>query len=190
MLTTGLEHRGDDRRLRHVLARARLVVKDALRLVEVPLAGLIEELERVLEVVDVLLERAELPAEVGVGPHEDDARLGALDLESSGAARGRQRREPQGVVAPTGHDVHLGLGEVVPGGDLRGRDLDVLAVLSAPVSRLKAKAPFAPEVRAARADRLDAVDVELPERRGDAARRVDAVACAGQSSSPVIAFRP
>ena len=32
------------------------------------------------------------------------------------------------------------------------------------------------EVRASRADRLDPVDVELPERRGDAAGRVDAVA--------------
>ena len=57
------------------------------------------------------------------------------------------------------------------------------AVLSAPVSPVEGEGAVRAEVRAARADRFDAVDVELPERRGDAARRVDAVAGARQSST-------
>src|SRR5207253_7512512 len=97
-----LEHRGDDGRLRHVFAGARLVREDVLRFVEVPLAGLVEKLERVLKVVDVLLELAELAAEVGKRTYEDDAALGALDLQRRRAARGRQRREAEGVVAPAG----------------------------------------------------------------------------------------
>ena len=171
-----LDHRRHHHRLGHVLARARLVGEDALALVEVPLAGLVEELERVLEVVAVLGEPAELPAQVRERPREHDRALGALDLESGGAARRRGGGEAKGAVPPAGHDVHLDLREVVPARDLRARDLDVLGgVVGAgqPVERERA---VRPEVRAPRADRLDAVDVELPERRGDPAGGVDAVA--------------
>ena len=48
-----LHHRRDDRGRAHVLAGARLVVENLRNLVEVPLAGLVEELVGVLEVVHV-----------------------------------------------------------------------------------------------------------------------------------------
>ncbi len=141
--------------------------------------GLVEELERVLEVVAVLGEPAELPAQVRERPREEDGALGALDLESGGAARRRRRGEADGAVPPPGHDVHLDLREVVPARDLRARHLNVLVGVVGAGQSVERERAVRSEVRGPRADRLDAVDVELPERRGDPAGGVDAVARGG-----------
>ena len=82
-----LDHRRDDRRRGHVLARPGLVVEDARRLVEVPLPGLVEELERVLEVVAVLVKPPNCPPRCGNGRTNTMVLSGLWIFEVGGAAR-------------------------------------------------------------------------------------------------------
>ena len=112
---------------------------------------------------------------MGKGAHEKDGVFRALNRDVRGGTLGRDRRETQGVVPPSGHHVHFDLRQVLPAPDLRGGDLNGLPGVVGAREPVEVEGTVRAEIRATSADRFDSVDVELPEGSGHAAHRVDVV---------------